>query len=72
MGDRAPAGRHHRRLGPGTGGYRGQRLGRRLIDPQEGIQSGPLCFAAGRLRSLDPDHLTFTLKNAWSNGTTHL
>ena len=29
-------------------------------------------LAAGRLRFLDPDHLTFALKNTWSNGTTHL
>ena len=30
----------------GTGERTGQRIRRRLVDPQEGIQSGPLCFSS--------------------------
>ena len=29
-------------------------------------------LAAGRLRLIDADHLTFRLKTPWSDGTTHL
>ena len=47
-----------RALGPRIG-----RLCRQVMRP-------PL--AAGRLRLIDADHLTFRLKTPWSDGTTHL
>jgi hypothetical protein len=85
-----------------TGERAGLRVRRRLIDPEEGIRSGPLCFAsrgfslhaatrieatdrvrleklcryvirpplaAGRLQILDADHVAFSLKSIWSDGT---
>ena len=88
-----------------TGERAGQRVRCRLIDPQQGVRAGPLCFAArgfslhaatriaaenrsrleqlcryvmrpplatGRLRPLDADTLTYTLKTPWADGTTHL
>ena len=88
-----------------TGERRGERVRRRLVDLEEGIQTGPLCFAsrgfslhaatrvagpdgsslerlcryvmrpplaAGRLRVIDNEHLSFALKTPWRDGTTHL
>ena len=81
---------------------------RRLLDPEEGVRSGPLCFAsrgfskrglsaphaatrveatdrirleqlcryvirpplaAGRLQIRDAEHVAFSLKSVWSDGT---
>ena len=67
-----------------TGERAGQRVRRRLIDPQEGIRSGPLCFAsrgfslhaATRVEATDRTHLErlcrYVIRPPLASGRLHL